>query len=202
MINRSHAQLGRFGNSFSVTGARILEIGAGRGELFQFIKSDFREYLMTDISEWGLDGIQKILESDSRVRFELQNIEKLGYPDNVMDWVIATCVVAHVDEPYLALLELRRVTKIGGVLTFEVSADPGILLRFARKLLVKRKMRGLQIPYELSCAISHRNPANSILEMLKFVFLLDEVQITYYPLHIRSWNLSTHIIVNVVKKTS
>jgi ubiquinone/menaquinone biosynthesis C-methylase UbiE len=197
LLQLTHKQLAAFGNKFQTQHDNILEIGAGQGEHFPFVNTNFAKYTMSDISDWGAPDISKILETDNRVTFEIQDIQALTYPDSSFDRVITTCVIAHVDEPYESFLEVRRVTKNEGTCSFLVSADPSILLRFIRAMLTAPKMKKLSSPYLLINAISHRNSANGIIEIAKHVFRDDQVQIKYLPFRIRSWNLSTHIIINV-----
>ena len=45
---------------------RILEIGAGKKEFYQYVKGDFAEYDMTDTSSWGKNKINKITKADQR----------------------------------------------------------------------------------------------------------------------------------------
>ena len=197
LLQLTHKQLAAFGNKFQTQHDNVLEIGAGQGEHFPFVNTNFAKYTMSDISDWGAPDISKILETDNRVTFEIQDIQALTYPDSSFDRVITTCVIAHVDEPYESILEVRRVTKNEGTCSFLVSADPSILLRFIRAMLTAPKMKKLSSPYLLINAISHRNSANGIIEIAKHVFRDDQVQIKYFPFRIRSWNLSTHIIINV-----
>ena len=197
LLQLTHKQLASFGNKFQKQQDNVLEIGAGQGEHFPFVNKNFTTYTMSDISEWGTAEISKILEIDNRVNFDKQDIQALTYPDNSYDRVITTCVIAHVDEPYESFLEVRRVTKNEGTCSFLVSADPSILLRFIRATLTAPKMKKLGSPYLLINAISHRNSAGGIIEIAKHVFRDDQVQIKYFPFRIRSWNLSTHIIINV-----
>ncbi len=197
LLERTHRQLADFGNKFQQQHHNVLEIGAGQGEHFRFVSRKFATYTMSDVSDWGSSEIAKILEKDRRVKFDIQDIQALSYSDNSFDRVITTCVVAHVDEPYEAFLEVRRVTKSEGTCSFLVSADPSILLRFMRAIFTTPKMYRLGSPYQLINAISHRNSAHGIIEIAKYVFRNDQIQISYFPFHIRSWNLSTHIIINV-----
>ena len=118
LVDVSHRQLAQFGNIKTCESPVILEIGAGRGEHLKFVKADYSKYVMTDISEWGKAEIEEIIKLDHRISFELANIEKLSFPDNTFDRLICTCVLIHVDEPFLALEELKRVTKPGGVISF------------------------------------------------------------------------------------
>ena len=204
LISKVHKQLANFGNKNAknekIMFNRILEIGAGKGELFQYVTGDFEEYFMTDISPWGESEIRKITKADKRIKFELQNIEKLNYPDNYFDRVLVTCVVTHVDEPFKALEELRRVTSSNGVISIAVSTDPSILVRVIRKILVLRKMQDLEIPYDLHIAIQHRNNPLAILSMVRWIYKKDKIQIKYFPFRIKFWNLSTHIIINIIKE--
>jgi ubiquinone/menaquinone biosynthesis C-methylase UbiE len=200
LLDTSHKQLAKFGNRHAKPGNSILEIGAGKGEHYTFVRSDFSQYLMTDISYWGKTEIEKIISSDDRVRFELQDIEKLSLQANTFDRVICSCVLIHIDQPFQALRELERVTKKGGLISFYIAADPGALLRLMRKIITLPKMKDLGVPYSLLNALSHRNNAGGLVEMSKYVFKDSKITFTYYPFLVKSWNLSTHIIVNVLKK--
>jgi len=200
LLDTSHKQLVKFGNRRAKPGNSILEIGAGKGELYTFVRGDFSQYLMTDISYWGKTEIEKIISSDDRVRFELQDIEKLSLPANTFGRVICTCVLIHIDQPFQALRELERVTKKGGLISFYIAADPGALLRYMRLVITSPKMKDLGVPYSLINALSHRNNAGGLVEMSKYVFKDSKITFTYYPFLVKSWNLSTHIIVNVLKK--
>lgn len=198
-MNVSHKNLAKLGNSRVAKNPTILEIGAGRGEHFRFVKSDFQKYIMTDISNWGLKEVENIIGQDARVSFELHNIEKLGFCDNSFDRVICSCVLMHVDQPYDALTEMYRVVKPGGVISFYLACDPGMLLRLIRRIFITPKNNNLDVPYSLLVALNHRNNGCSIIDMCKHVFKNDQIKFSYFPFHFRSWNLSTHIIVDVVK---
>jgi ubiquinone/menaquinone biosynthesis C-methylase UbiE len=197
LLKLTHKQLGAFGNKHQKPQSNVLEIGAGQGEHFPYVNKNFATYLMTDVSDWGLTEILKISKSDPRIMFESQDIQALTYPDDAFDRVITSCVLAHVDEPYESFLEVRRVTKNEGTCSFLVSADPGWLLRMIRTVLTKPKMKELEVPYLLMNAVSHRNSAHSVLEIAKHIFREDDLEIKYFPFRVKSWNLSTHIIINV-----
>jgi ubiquinone/menaquinone biosynthesis C-methylase UbiE len=154
---------------------------------------------MTDISNWGKNEIDIISKLDERVIFEIQNVENLSYPNDYFDRIILTCVVAHLTEPFKSLQELRRVAKPKGIISIFVSTDPSVLLRVIRKLITNRKMKNLTVPYKLYNAIEHRNTPTSIIEMVKWIYSKDTVKIDYYPFKLKSWNLSTHIVINIIK---
>lgn len=203
LINKTHKQLTKYGNHLVNSGIlnqqTILEIGAGNGELFPHVNGAFTNYYMTDISNWGKSEIDLISKLDERVIFEIQNVENLSYSDDYFDRIILTCVVAHLTEPFKALQELRRVAKPKGIISIFVSTDPSVLLRLIRKLITNKKMKNLTIPYKLYNGIEHRNTPTSIIEMVKWIYSEDKVKIDFYPFKFKSWNLSTHIIINIIK---
>ena len=96
---------------------------------------------MTDISTWGKSEIDKIIKSNPGVTFALADVQNLLFPDKSFDRVICSCVLIHVDQPYLALQEMKRVTKIGGSLSIYIAADPGVLLSFMRFVFTKPKIK-------------------------------------------------------------
>jgi ubiquinone/menaquinone biosynthesis C-methylase UbiE len=192
-----HKDLARFGNNRG-SYEDVLEIGAGRGEHFHYVRKDFKSYKMTDISNWGLAEIQSLIKNDPRITFESQDIQDLSYTDDSIDRIQITCLLAHVPDPIRAMLEVRRVLRVGGVASFLISADPSFTLRLIRHFTTANNNIG-ELPYLTMNAISHRNHAGSLIRMAKWVFRQDEINIDYYPLRLPSWNLSTHIVVNVVK---
>jgi len=67
----------------------------------------------------------------------------LPFLDNSFGRVIATCLLLHLQEPELALLEWRRVTENNGLITILIPTEPGLLLRLSRALLTSPKARRL-----------------------------------------------------------
>jgi hypothetical protein len=60
-------------------------------------------------------------------------------------------------------------------------------------------MSNLPIPYKLLNSIQHRNTPTSILSMVDWIYKKDKVEKEYLPFKIKSWNLSTHLIINIKK---
>jgi ubiquinone/menaquinone biosynthesis C-methylase UbiE len=205
LLKKAHKDLTKFGNKkLGISNKfylNILEIGSGSGELFEYVDKNFDKYYMTDISEWGKSKIEELAKEDTRIKFEVQDIEKLNFNGGTFDRVLVSCVLAHVTEPYQALEELRRVTKKNGVISMALSTDPSLLLRLIRRIFITKKMKGLPIPYDLCNAILHRNNPKAVINMVRWIYQYDAIKIDYYPLKIKSWNFSTHIIVNIIKKT-
>lgn len=199
LLEKTHKDLSKFGNQHTKLKPTILEIGAGQGNHHKFVRNDYRKYVMTDISKWGQSRINKIAKIDKRVSFQVENVEKLSFQTESFDRVICTCVLSHVNQPFLAMEEILRVTKRGGNINLYLSADPGVLLRFLRLILIHTKMKNLSVPYNLVISLEHRNNAWGLIDIAKFVFRDSSIKINYLPFRIKSWNLSTHIIVNITK---
>jgi phosphatidylethanolamine/phosphatidyl-N-methylethanolamine N-methyltransferase len=202
LYKRIHPQLERIlwkRSRSSKNSFKILEIGAGSGEHFKYVKRRFSNYSMLDISNFGLRKIQTILEADSRCEFVLGSAECLPFKSENFDYIVATCVLAHLERPEVALQEIRRALKSQGTASLFVSADPSIFLRMMRKFIVSRKMSDLPISYEIYNNIAHRNPVHQLLHVINRVFKEDELKVIYYPFRLPIWNLSTHVIVHLRK---
>jgi phosphatidylethanolamine/phosphatidyl-N-methylethanolamine N-methyltransferase len=119
-------------------GGHVLEVGVGTGISLPLYGSGVRVF-GTDISEAML--------AKARLRvaqFELTNVEglalmdaeKLEFPDNSFDVVMAQYVVTAVPNPEIALDEFARVLRPGGemILLSRVSADAGMRYFIERRL--------------------------------------------------------------------
>ena len=93
-----------FVEEFGLAKQRCLEVGSGRG-LFQDMVAD---YTAIDFSPAAGTLVHK--------PFACANAQRLPFPDNSFDAIWTITVLEHVPEPELALEEMRRVLKPGGVL--------------------------------------------------------------------------------------
>src|SRR5262249_22255254 len=111
-------------------GGRVLEVGVGTGISLPQYAPHVRIF-GTDISEAMLQKAKKRV-----TEFGLKNVEglavmdaqKLEFPDNSFDLVLAQYVVAAVPTPEAALDEFARVVQPGGelIILTRVSADTGV----------------------------------------------------------------------------
>src|SRR5215469_17980632 len=111
-------------------GGRVLEVGVGTGISLPQYAPHLRIF-GTDISEAMLDKARKRV-----TEFGLKNVEglavmdaeKLEFPDNSFDVVMAQYVVTAVPNPEVALDEFARVVRPGGelIVLTRVSADNGM----------------------------------------------------------------------------
>jgi len=111
-------------------GGRVLEVGVGTGISLPQYASQLRIF-GTDISaamlrkakrrvtELGLKNVEGLAVMDA---------EKLEFPDNSFDVVMAQYVVTAVPNPEAALDEFARVVRVGGelIILTRVSADAGM----------------------------------------------------------------------------
>lgn len=115
---------------------RVLEIGAGEGENFGALHPEVdwvglepdaarRAELGTRAREWG----HRAEPLDARA-------EHIPLPDHSVDAVVATYVLCSVDDPAIALAEVRRVLAPGGRVVFidHVVAPNGTAKRVVQRI--------------------------------------------------------------------
>ena len=119
-------------------GGRVLEVGVGTGISLPQYGSHLRIF-GTDISEAMLRKAQRRVDELHLKNVEglaVMDAEKLEFPDNSFDVVMAQYVVTAVPNPEAALDEFARVLRPGGelIILTRVSADAG-MRRFIEQLL-------------------------------------------------------------------
>lgn len=110
-------------------GGRILEVGVGTGISLPGYSRDSR-VVGVDISE---DMLGKARERVRRLglthveEIRVDDAERLSFPDDAFDAVVAQYVVSAVPDPVRALDEFARVCRPGGeiIITTRVSAERG-----------------------------------------------------------------------------
>lgn len=173
--------------------ARVLEVGANRGEHLAFVRHPWSEYVMLDL----VDRIEGPLPSGAR--FVTGDAHALPFPDAHFDRTVMTCVLHHLTDPELAMAELRRVTRPGGRISVLLPTDPGIAYRAVRALTSGRRARrsGVARQQRLTHAREHRNHFAALMIMLRSVFAADHVGVRYFPFAIPTWNLNLLTVVRV-----
>ena len=178
---------------------RILELGFGEGEHLQFVKSDFSEYLATDIDEIRLQKLSTNLPS--KVSTQKVDASLLPFEGETFDRVIATCLIAHLQEPEKSLMEWRRVLKPGGYISIYVPCEPGFSLRLFRKLVTAPKAKKLGFEgFNLYISRDHVNDAFRILNIAAETFRTDRQKLVFRPFFLRSWYLNLFCVIQVRKE--
>lgn len=176
-------------DSFETT----LELGAGHGQHRHFVKHKFTEYIESDIRAHNLPTTP----SPYVRRLELDASDLSGLPDSSVDRLVATCLLAHLDNPELALQEWLRVVRNGGVMTIYLPSEPGILLRAARFCFTRPKALRLNLDYDYLVATEHRYSFPFLRATLRAVFLDCEIRFESYPVRRLPWDLSLWQVVQV-----
>ena len=169
---------------------RVLEVGAGTGEHFQFVRHRFDEYTLTDLDPKTLEVAKTKLASthDGKVGFEVQTGNRLAYSDNTFDRLVATHVLEHIYQPHLVLKEWCRVLKQGGVLSILIPTDPGVAWRLGRHLGPRKNAIAQGIAYDYVMAREHVNSCNNLIAILRHYF--PKSKEAWWPLPIPSIDLN------------
>ena len=119
-------------------GGRVLEVGVGTGISLPLYSPTVRIF-GTDISEAMLRKAKRRVVEGRLKNIEglaVMDAEKLEFPDNTFDVVMAQYVVTAVPNPELALDEFARVVRPGGelIILTRVSADAGMRRFIEQKL--------------------------------------------------------------------
>jgi phosphatidylethanolamine/phosphatidyl-N-methylethanolamine N-methyltransferase len=119
-------------------GGRVLEVGVGTGISLPLYSPNLRIF-GTDISEAMLKKAKQRVAEGRLKNIEglaVMDAEKLEFPDNSFDVVMAQYVVTAVPNPEVALDEFARVVRPGGelIILTRVSADAGMRRFIEQKL--------------------------------------------------------------------
>lgn len=114
-----------------VKGPDILEVGVGTGKNFPYYPPNARVTAI-DFSPRMIEQARRRMEREGvRVDLRLMDVQRLDFPDNSFDSVVATFVFCSVPDPIQGLRELRRVAKSDGRIFLLEHVRPG---GFAGKL--------------------------------------------------------------------
>jgi ubiquinone/menaquinone biosynthesis C-methylase UbiE len=172
----------------------ILEVGGNIGEHIKFVSNDFSSYTLTDYRDTGYASC------DSRIRFKVADVQHLPFSANNFDRTIATCVLHHVSDPLAALAEMRRVTRVGGLVSILIPCDPGFSYRVAKRIGVSKKWSDSGVKdakyYHYK---QHQNHFPGLDSFISEIFKLDYVAKSAWPLKITSWNMNLFFTYQVTK---
>jgi phosphatidylethanolamine/phosphatidyl-N-methylethanolamine N-methyltransferase len=137
----------------ALPGQRILEVGVGTGYSLPHFRKD-SEVVGIDVSAEMLAKARRRVE-----RLELKNVkaliemdaEKMDFPDNSFDAVLALYVASVVPNPARFAAEMRRVCRPGGtiVLVNHFASDNGIMCAIEKLLAPLAKFIGFHADFSL-----------------------------------------------------
>lgn len=103
----------------------LLEVGYGSGVLMQSLRQVSNNAVGIDIHD-KRDEVAKLLPGNYRK----MNVEKLEFPDNSFDCVVAVSVFEHFDDLRSVLREVKRVLKPNGTLIIGVPIESTFVKTF------------------------------------------------------------------------
>lgn len=112
----------------------VLEIGCGSGLYYDYIKEEYPE-----VKYYGLDYSPKMLSIHSSEHLVRSNLGQLPYPDHSFDVVMANHILFMAWDIDLAIEEMRRVMKPGGMIvttTNSIHTMPQFRELFRRAILL------------------------------------------------------------------
>lgn len=102
-------------------GARVLDVPCGGGVAVRALHPDQGvDYVAVDISQRMLDRTRRVAESvgvSDQVTTSLADVGELPYADQSFDLVVSFTGLHCFPDPARAVVELARVTRLGGVIT-------------------------------------------------------------------------------------
>lgn len=120
IIRRRHRLVSRLSPQ---RGGRLLDFGCGNGAQTRLFVPDFDSVLGLDIAGAPVQALldwAAVTGNAERVRVQLYDGRRLPLADASLDAAISFEVLEHVEDEMLALAELARVLRPGGVLSISV----------------------------------------------------------------------------------
>lgn len=176
--------------------SRVLEVGAGTGVHFGFVRHTFDEYYLTDLNPPMMERIVlPVSIAESSVILKAEDATRLSFADNTFDRVIAAHVLEHLYKPHEVLREWVRVIRPGGILTLVLPCDPGVLWRLGRYMVARRSFMKAGLQYDYWMAREHVNPVNNLVALVHHYF--SEIHEHWLPARIPSMDLNLFYIAHL-----
>lgn len=177
---------------------RVLEVGAGSGHHYSFLRDKPANYLLTDGSDAMLAVAAARYATEvaaGAVTIEKQDATRLPYADGSFDRLIATHVLEHIPNPVAVLGEWDRVVRKGGLLSIVLPCDPGLLWRMGQNFGPRRNATRMGLPYDYLQAAEH---VNSIFNLVVFIrHHFEDVSEMWYPSRIPMADVNLFYVCHV-----
>ena len=102
--------------SFKKSSSRALEVGPGSGVYLPILSDLFDETVAIDIEKKHLDDCQDIADEYLNLSLEADDILNSNFPGSYFDLILCTEVLEHISESRVAISEMRRLLRPGGIL--------------------------------------------------------------------------------------
>ncbi|RDX35488.1 SAM-dependent methyltransferase [Arcobacter sp. HD9-500m-PIT-SAG03] len=94
---------------------KCIDIGSGCSPYKKFILNNVSEFISVDKG-----SVHKHMFQTSQEKFIDADLKDLPFENNSLDTIILTQVLEHIDEPFKALVEIKRVIKKDGIIILSV----------------------------------------------------------------------------------
>lgn len=94
---------------------KVLEIGCGNGELWNYYQGENIDLILSDISQGMLDDAKINLKDQKHIEYCCFDCHHIPFEDHSFDKVIANHVLFYLHDIPKALQEIQRVLKPGGI---------------------------------------------------------------------------------------
>ena len=176
----------------------ILEIGAGSAPHIDYLKEDYDEYKILEISEYS----KEFIKDEYNIIVDLYDGRNLPYKNNTFDRIIISHCLEHILDPEKYLDELMSKLKIGGFLSVSLPTDPGVMWRFGRKIvkrLVNTKTYKLDSDeYEYLNSIEHVNSIFNLISIIRYKYRAS-IKEEFYPFRLPIPDINLFYNVHISK---
>jgi len=166
---------------------KVLEVGAGHGQHYKFVRHGYDKYLESDLRL--LDSVKETEKNSRRMKVQLDAQDLSSVKEISIDRLIATCILVHLPDPEKALQQWKRVMKPGGVISVYVPNEPGILLRLFRNLTTIPKSRKHGFDHKSIHYREHRNMWIFCDLLIQEIFQDAIIERRSFPFKFLPWNL-------------
>lgn len=118
MNSTSHSFIWRRKRVFEMIGdkkGRVLDIGCGPGVMVEGFNEEGYEFFGIDAAQGMIDECKRKYGEIKNAHFSTGKIEKINFPDNHFDIIVCMGVVEYIQNNMIALREIYRVLKPGGI---------------------------------------------------------------------------------------
>lgn len=105
---------------------KALDIGCGPGIMAEGLLKKNYNVACVDAAPNMINLVKEKFSSNPKIKAEIGDVNKLNFPDNSFDLVIAMGLLEYLENQPQAISEIKRITKTGGqvILTFPNKTSP------------------------------------------------------------------------------
>jgi ubiquinone/menaquinone biosynthesis C-methylase UbiE len=186
VLPKKYGVIEKFNHGYPVRqvkkGGMVLEIGSGLGEHIEYEDIDgIREYWALELRKEMADVIAQRFPSVKTVVGNCE--ERLNFPDNYFDRILAIHVLEHLPNLPAAIREAHRLLKPNGQFQVVIPCEGGLAYSLARQISAKRIFeKRYKTSYDWCIGSEHINVPSEIIEELEKHFTISHK--SFFPLKV------------------